>query len=745
MRGLPELLRTTMEVPKLPRDPVRCAGDARAYQARTSEGNRTEAVTPVITTVLDAVRFFAQGGPSSTDKFLHLVLPESAEHYRPYDLKVVKSPDQHHTYYTMSASGMVYVTPGAPSEFIPLAEWLRQTTLFNMLRAIKFFKFYLHRKLFERWRANVRYQLFCHQRNSVGEQLFLAQESFCAPLLELKRHMLDLQNVRLMDLGAKTFDLTAFVERQTAVRAEATKRFDACMDQTSSVVARVCEAVRQQRANSHHSAEEAADPGTSPRYLSMVAIKKVEYDKRQLKRRAESEIAQLCDFIRLADYLSVESLIGLAVATTENFLDELKARKTGLFETTVQFTNEGTIFSPTCSAIQQMIGTTTDQMITVVSAVPRVVYMRAVAVQVSGAVRDPLDVSLTIKGLRPFQNTTTSINEKVARDFVAATDYAKSFGAVRPIYEYNRRWDYEVYKRQAHSVGSLKDEMQQIASWEKELEKMRARQTCGTLEVESRKLKQVLVPMMLEKMEALKGLVKSLARAKCKEQLNKYKGRIARLTQRPQHLKEFAGQVEAVDALRSQEKLLFKHTQMVEQMYQLLGHYDVKIASEELVQLDELRSFQSHYVDEMESANVCREESMREMTGQLDMNIARLDDQLLQLLGKLGEGPFTHGMHLDDPTPVLGELDLMKQKVDTIESLAGTYSRYQELFGVAKSPFDNLRKTLDAYEITSSLWATVLRWNEASEDWMTLPFSELDIDDLDQELQQLTVGGRVCS
>jgi dynein heavy chain len=117
----------------------------------------------------------------------------------------------------------------------------------------------------------------------------------------------------------------------------------------------------------------------------------------------------------------------------------------------------------------------------------------------------------------------------------------------------------------------------QISLWEKELEKMRARQPCGILEVESRKLKQMLIPMTAEKMEALKGLVKDLARAKCKEQLNKYKNRISKLSQRPVHLKDFAAQVEAVEALRGQEKSLFKHTQMVEQMYQLLHHYDVKV------------------------------------------------------------------------------------------------------------------------------------------------------------------------
>lgn len=61
--------------------------------------------------------------------------------------------------------------------------------------------------------------------------------------------------------------------------------------------------------------------------------------------------------------------------------------------------------------------------------------------------------------------------------------------------------------------------------------------------MESRKLKQMLVPMTDDKMEQMKTLVKDLARSKCKEQLAKFRSRLALIAQRPTHLKEFAGSV----------------------------------------------------------------------------------------------------------------------------------------------------------------------------------------------------------
>lgn len=62
-----------------------------------------------------------------------------------------------------------------------------------------------------------------------------------------------------------------------------------------------------------------------------------------------------------------------------------------------------------------------------------------------------------------------------------------TFDSVRPIFEYSRTWDFKAYKAQQHSVTTLREQMQRIGVWVNELEKMRARQPCGILEVKTTK------------------------------------------------------------------------------------------------------------------------------------------------------------------------------------------------------------------------------------------------------------------
>jgi len=87
----------------------------------------------------------------------------------------------------------------------------------------------------------------------------------------------------------------------------------------------------------------------------------------------------------------------------------------------------------------------------------------------------------------------TDIDDKIAQDFREAEEYVVAFDSVRPIYDFHTTWNLEEFKRLDHSAQSLKESLDQYTVWEKEVEKMRARQPCGILEVESRKLRCVFL------------------------------------------------------------------------------------------------------------------------------------------------------------------------------------------------------------------------------------------------------------
>jgi len=609
-----------------------------------------------------------------------------------------------------------------------------------MLRSIRFYKYYLHSKCFNLWRTNVRYKLYTHQRRKIQGKLFLAKYSFAEPLFELKRNLLEIGSVGLLDLGMKTFESHLFIEHQEKKRAEASKQFESVFERIQTIVQSVCENV----ANLAHSNDahdgNVLDPSmfaAAEKNKSMVAIKAEQAKRRQMLQRAEQEAGMLADFIRAVDYLVVECLADKAVDTTKFFLDELnQKRKNGLFETTVQFTETGTSFTPPCHSIQTMISKVIEDYIVTVNSVNRVVYTRPFSEHVMGIVKDAPNIQQIVRSSRFFRYICGGINEKIKEDFQEAANYAQKdiTSKFRDIYDDTRNWNFDQFRRKKHTVSSLKEEMEKVHNYYQKLDQMRNRQQSGILEIESKKLKLKMTPMTEDKMESMKGLVRDLARAMCRDQLSKFKQRIGKISQRPQQLQHFAGYVDTATSLKEKERDLNKATSVVEQMYHLLKSYAVAIPPEDEVQLDDLHNVQEEYVQEMEAALSFKAERLPEMTNTLDVSIARLNDQLMQIQASMEEGIFIDSQYFDDPSAVLTELDNLKIRLETVDEKAKTYTKYQELFDMPIYHYKNLKNATDNFTVTDTLWRTVNRWNEQFESWMGDEFTTIDVEEVAKDV-----------
>ena len=163
------------------------AADESGAPAAADEEEGEEEGEGKLKTGDDAANFFARNSNHTPVKFVYLNRARTGDAFRPYDLSVVSREQVDAEYFTMSACGVVHVfASGLPSEFVLLSTWMQQSTFFNVLTSIRFFKHYLAAKIFRLWRANVRYKLYCAQRNKLTSRLFLAKPAFCGTLVRAR-------------------------------------------------------------------------------------------------------------------------------------------------------------------------------------------------------------------------------------------------------------------------------------------------------------------------------------------------------------------------------------------------------------------------------------------------------------------------------------------------------------------------------------------------------------------------------
>ena len=161
-----------------------------------------------------AISFFAKYGSNMPIKFLNcnrkVVGPAE---FRPYDLDVTPSQDPKELdqeYFTVSAQGVVQVFQDkdaqlkvrakggkkshVPTEFLSLPEWMQQSTMFNVLTSMKFFKHYLIGKVFRLWKGNVRYRLYNRTRQELSRNLIFARPDFLQEYMNINKVLYEMQS-----------------------------------------------------------------------------------------------------------------------------------------------------------------------------------------------------------------------------------------------------------------------------------------------------------------------------------------------------------------------------------------------------------------------------------------------------------------------------------------------------------------------------------------------------------------------
>jgi len=106
-------------------------------------------------------------------------------------------------YYTISAHGIVHVFTDkgkkkkgqgndTSTEVITLSDWMHESTMFNIITNIQFFKNYAITKIYNIWKANVHYRIFCKTRKKLIQDAFIAKPAFASHLLEMNKLQFDI-------------------------------------------------------------------------------------------------------------------------------------------------------------------------------------------------------------------------------------------------------------------------------------------------------------------------------------------------------------------------------------------------------------------------------------------------------------------------------------------------------------------------------------------------------------------------
>lgn len=503
-----------------------------------------------------------------------------------------------------------------------------------------------------------------------------------------------------------------------------------------------CKEVVERTNQNNNQDNEEARFGQQVKQKPMNEVRKEAEENAYLLSLAEKDKGRLTVFIRLVDYMSIETLVSINHVSMSMLLEEMKKdRKQGLFNTTVNFDIQ--MFTPDEREIGESLMTLLDDMIVVMRNTVRIISHQSLEQYVKSlSTLDTIsDIQKIITTSVDFQLFRKEMQDKVQNDFKAAETYVNdNYEKCRPIYDFMNQWNQAEFEKDEHPLEVIKQHITELKKWLEDINKYIKDIPKGILNVDGKKIKLKLQPQVQTKLDNFKDYLYNLMCKKVNTTLTALQTYTQNLSKNPQTLKEYSEFIEAHIEAEKQYKSVETTKIDIEAMHSLLRRFENNpIKNHDIVQLDDIQAEYLKLIQKLKDAEELRKEKKPEMLQKHDQEVANNNKNIENLVVQVNTGKL-----IQDDTPpqeALQQLnDLKTRYYDKYRERDKNYTHYAKLMGLNPSANRELQDLESKYNDRKMLWTHVERFNRLSDDWFKNNFTTLNVEDIEKEMKMFETG-----
>ena len=360
--------------------------------------------------------------------------------------------------------------------------------------------------------------------------------------------------------------------------------------------------------------------------------------------------------------------------------------------------------------------TVVEGILSSMGSMPRLIFMRAFAPLFEAGAGPPGTINAgadgsKFEGLSPmavltaepeYQRIREAITSCITTSFAQSREYTLSFEDHRQIYRFGLQWNQVEYEQTPKTVGQFRADMRVQRDWRTELDRMKVGAPVGIMYVDSRALRTELSSTVLSMLESMKALLLVAAREEVTRVLEAFQKRVRTLVDRPEGLDRFAHFMEIAKEHEDLKPEYDSEHVVVEEMYDMLVTYEMKIPAGDQVKLDDLNEAVSALTDSMTRAAEYIDSRKAEMMAAMARGITELDESLLAIQAELNSGVFVDAGSVAGQ--VLDELNKIKKRIDGLQEKGDLFRKYQALFKMPVDDFSNLDHAAKEFGTKSDTW-----------------------------------------
>lgn len=695
-----------------------------------------------------------------------------------YDLEVVEHFEvDRSNYFTMSMKGVTHFT-SEYSEFWPLDKWEIEYSRFMKMLAIPFFQKYKMWKNFNMWKQTVRTFKTRNAKKALNERLFLLAPNLQTTLLGLRALCLEVSNLEMICFSPrKTYTLGEFGLEQVRTRSLVTDQLAQFSAKSLKMCVRACDNV--------------IDGFLEANKIS--ADHKMTFMERAALRK---QCRVLTNFLRLADFLTIDATIQLTVRSFQRVNDILKAGKaqlaaeargaaaaplpeptlrpskqsgssnlksgpggpkatgniqqaapvpfTPIFGVEVEMEGGGTMNAvPNHEAWNGALQNALKEALKMVETPARHLGHESLAPYTTASAEDEgknvwsveqLNVALILNEDVKFSMLTNEIFVALDEAFEAVEDYMEIFTPYHQIYSENEGQATRLMETYENApLDNFSESIEKYKAQGQSFQEIPDAATVGIFRVDSSQFKGRLLPNPEKCVLGIRTLIPKLMKRTSTALLETINDLSPTAFSSPSTPDSFVNKVVHMEKVSAMLPDLRNRYRRVYEMGILMDNYEWRVP-------DDIKED----IILMKEGVLSLEGTVTKFEGEVDADIARFSQVILDSINPLNRNVVLLGEKLEHPklstirTPISDALSYLKTQEESLNQLVDeskTLMMYQTQLKQPVSEFNELTEVTAHFELKMKLWSGLDEWQRLTAMYSDTVFDDIDVATISKQVQ----------
>lgn len=725
----------------------------------------------------DPIAYFAKRKEGGGHQFIYLNYTGNRKDpaFNPYDLEKVPFAEVKEEYFTMSASGVTRILPDGNTEQFSIDIWAKESSIFASIRKLRFFSQYYYWHPFRFWKKFVMKQRYNQITQYIYKHPYWSNSNFFSTMLTILESTSDtmIKKYLLPFIPQKKYTLEELHSTIESNKKSLFEEYSQFLNEVTRIICDLFTTINDPERVKVEDTDFQEIKRKNPNIEQLIVLEqKVHAEKERRIQLVKSEISSLSNFIRMIDYMLLESMAKSCSESWTIAASNISQDKSGIFLIEVSFSDEGKIsFNVPLETLIENVRTCLNESFVTLNNLPRLNQMAKIVDHIipKEKVRDwP-----TFESIRSTDTSYSRIEDTIldllAASYKSAEESSQMYIEYFTIFRLGKDWTPEesvkfrggdsteynlskligdtdlptpiVYNRSKEKTVDTTSIRHDIERFKKDSQKMSQFHTCtmrGCLLIDSRQMKNLLTPIPARALETLHSTLCTIFKKKIELLNSIFSYCSKKLKKEPASLEQYVDFCEFTEAVGVITPYLAVEITLTDELRTLLEELEAdlyektpEIESSKNLLHDAFKIFKNN----KQTAKNLKEINEDKFVVALQQRINVHEEQL----NKLNQEVMTYPEDIKSAKvdSLLPETKQLKQKVLHLEPEISALQHCQNVMGIELnelSVFQDIKKTVIYNE---NLYSSIRKYNDVKALMDDVPFAQVDIAKFGEEVDSL--------